>query len=147
TVQNGLAVQNPNADPLCIEYDHSGSSLTDAESQLTTLVTEGPNQLSATVNKCAMYQVDHFTGPLYELDRAIFFNKATGTGGTALTKGTINGVPAPPSAIPGLPSNLGTIVNVPVVQACATQSGTGTGGGGGGGGGGLIGSVNPPSPG
>src|SRR5262249_7843259 len=76
-MQNGLAVQNPNADPLCIEYDHAGSTATDAESQLTTLVTEGPNQLSATVNKCAMYQVDHFTGPLYEFDSAIFFNKAT----------------------------------------------------------------------
>jgi hypothetical protein len=148
SLQNGASPQDPNADPLCVEYDHSGSSLSDAESQLTALVSDGPNQMAASVNKCALYRVDHFTGPLYELDSALFFNKAAGTGGSALTAVTINGVPAPPSAVPGLPTDLGSIVNVPVVQACTSQSqGGGEGGGTTGGGGGLLGSVSGPSPG
>jgi hypothetical protein len=146
TVQNGASLQNPAADPLCISYDHPGSSAADAEAQLVALLGDGPNQLSATVNKCALYRVDRFTGPLYEFDSALFFNKATGTGGSALTKVTINGLPAPLSAIPGLPSDLGTIVNVPVVQSCATQS-QGGGGSGGSGGGGLPIGLGGPNPG
>lgn len=144
TLQNAASLQDAGADPLCVSYDHPGSSPTDAEAQLVALLSDGPNQLSATVNKCALYRVDHFTGPLYELDSAVFFNKAAGTGGTALTNMTINGLPAPPSAIPGLPSDLGTIASVPVVQSCATHSETG---GGGSTGGGLLGGLGGPNPG
>lgn len=145
TLQNSAALTNPNADPFCVEYDHPGSSLADAESQLTSLLTDGPGQLAAAVNKCAAYRTDHFTGSLYEIDSAIFVNKSTGQGGTALTKVTINGLPAPPSSIPGLPSNLGGVVGVPVVQGCGTQGQTGTGTGTGTGGNFLpgISGLNP----
>jgi len=129
TLQNSASLTDPNADPFCVEYDHSGSSLADAESQLTSLLTDGPGQLAAATDKCATYRVDRFSGPLYELDSAIFFNKATGQGATALTSVTINGLPAPPSAIPGLPGTLGGVVAVPVVQACTTQGQGGAGGG------------------
>jgi hypothetical protein len=148
TVQNGASLQDASADPFCVQYDHPGSSLTDAESQLSALVSDGPNQLAAATNKCFLYRVDRFTGPLYELDSAIFFNKAAGSGGTALTKVTISGLPAPPSAIPGLPGNLGTIGTVPVVQACTGQQQQGSAGGGGGAtGGGFLGGLAGPSPG
>jgi hypothetical protein len=146
TLQNGAAPQDPNADPFCAGYDHGGSSIADAESQLAALLTDGPNQLAATTNKCALYRVDHFTGPLYELDSALFFDKAAGTGGTALTTVTINGFPAPPSAIPGLPGDLGSIVSVPVVQSCGTQGQSGGGPSPGAGGGVPVG-LSGPNPG
>jgi hypothetical protein len=129
TLQNAASLSDANADPFCVEYDHAGSSPTDAEAQLVALLTDGPNQLSAASSKCALYRVDRFTGPLYEFDSAMFVNKAAGTGGSALTKVTINGLPAPPSAIPGLPGNLGSVVGVPVVQACGSQGQSGGGGG------------------
>ncbi len=147
TVQDGAAPQDPSADPFCAGYDHPGSSLADAEAQLAALLTDGPNQLAATTNKCALYRVDHFTGPLYEIDSALFFDKAAGTGGTALTSVTINGLPAPPSAIPGLPGDLGSIVSVPVVQSCGTQGQSGGGGAGTGAGGGVPVGLSGPNPG
>ena len=140
TVQNSASPADPNADPYCVEYDHTVSSPTDAVAQITALLTDGPNQL-ATLNKCAIYRVDHFTSTFptpSEFDTAIFVNKAAGTGGTAITKS-----PLPISGIPGL----GGIVSVPVVQSCSTQSQTGGPGGSGSGGGGFLGGLSGPNPG
>ena len=129
TVQNGASLQDPNADPFCVEYDHS---LSDPQA-VAQLLSNGPNQLAAASSKCFLYEVDHFTSPLGEVDTAMFVNKATGTGGSAITHATI--------PIPGS----GGMVSVPVVQACtgqpqSTGGGTVTGGG-------FLGGLSGPNPG
>jgi len=141
TVQNGASLTDPNADPFCVEYDHS---LTDPQA-IADLLTNGPNQLAAIGNKCFLYEQDHFTGLLgQEVDTAMFVNKATGTSGTAITKATI--------PVPGLPSNVGGMGSLPVVQSCTgqAQGGGPVGGGGGsgsGGGSGFLGTLSGPNPG
>lgn len=127
TMQNGDNQTDPNADPFCVEYDHNGLDAT----AIQQLLTDGPNQL-ATLNKCFLYRVDHYTSPLGEVDTAMFVNKATGTGGSAVTHATI---PVPSS---------GGMISVPVVQACTGQT-QGTGGGTAGGG--FLGGLSGPSPG
>lgn len=145
TLQNGASLQDPNADPFCVGYDHSASSPADAEAQIVALLSDGPNQLAAATNKCFLYRVDRWTStlPAYEFDTAMFFNKATGASGTALTSATVGGVPA---TVPGLPSNTGTMGSVPVVQSCTGQQQS-TGGGTVTGGGGFLGGLSGPSPG
>jgi hypothetical protein len=147
TLQNGDAPQDPGADPFCAEYDHSVSDPATGEAQLIALLSGGPNQLAAASTKCFTYRVDHWTStlPPSEFDTAIFFNKATGTGGSALTKATIGGLPAP---VPGLPSDVGSMGSVPVVQSCTGQTQGTVGGGGGSAGGGFLGGVGAaPNPG
>jgi hypothetical protein len=129
TLQNGVNQTDPNADPLCVEYDHDGLDA----SAIQQLLSDGPNQLAA-LNKCFVYRVDHYTSPLGEVDTAMFVNKATGTGGSAVTKATIP-----------LPSS-GGMVSVPVVQNCTGQP-QATGGGPVSGGGGLLGGLSGPNPG
>ena len=129
TLQDGANLQDPNADPFCVEYDHSGIDPT----AIQQLLSDGPNQLAATANKCFLYRVDRFTSPLGEVDTAMFVNKATGTGGSAVTKATIP-----------IPASGGTI-SVPVVQGCTGQPQSV--GGPTGGGGGLLGGLSGPSPG
>jgi hypothetical protein len=139
TLQNGDTPQDPNADPFCVEYDHSVSDPATGQAELTALLTNGPSQLAAATNKCAVYRVDHWTStlPPAEFDSAMFFNKATGTSGTAVTKATV--------PIPGLP--VGGMGSVPVVQSCTTQTQSGGGTGGGTTGGGLLGGLSGPNPG
>jgi hypothetical protein len=126
TLQNGDNPQDPAADPFCVEYDHNSLD----PSAVQQLLTDGPTQL-ATVNKCFLYRVDRFTSTLGEVDTAMFVNKATGTGGSAVTSATI-----PISAV-------GSTISVPVVQSCGSQpqSGGTTGGGG------FLGGLSGPSPG
>jgi hypothetical protein len=132
TLQNGASLTDPNADPFCVEYDHS---LTDPNA-IAQLLSNGPTQLAAASSKCFLYEQDHFTGALGEVDTAMFVNKATGTGGSAITHASI---PVPGS---------GGMVTVPVVQACAgQQTGGGGGTGTGTGGGGFLGSLSGPNPG
>lgn len=128
TLQNGDNPQDPAADPFCVEYDHNSLDA----SAIQQLLTDGPNQL-ATVNKCFLYRVDRFTSTLGEVDTAMFVNKATGTGGSAVTGATV-----PISATGGT-------ISVPVVQSCTGQQQTGTGGGTVGGG--FLGGLSGPSPG
>jgi hypothetical protein len=131
TLQNAASLQDPNADPFCVEYDHSGIDAT----AIQQLLSDGPNQLAAVAGKCFLYRVDRFTSALGEVDTAMFANKATGTGGSAITNAT---VPIPAT---------GGMTTVPVVQSCTGQTQTGTGGGGTTGGG-FLGGVNaPPNPG
>ncbi|HEX6458908.1 MAG TPA: hypothetical protein VF032_08335 [Thermoleophilaceae bacterium] len=131
TLQNAASLQDPNADPFCVEYDHSGIDAT----AIQQLLSDGPNQLAAVAGKCFLYRVDRFTSPLGEVDTAMFANKATGTGGSAITKAT---VPIPAT---------GSMISVPVVQACTGQQQT-SGGGGGTTGGGFLGGLGAgPSPG
>jgi hypothetical protein len=113
TLQDGNNPADPNADPFCVQYT---DSLSDPQA-VATLLTNGPNQLASAVNKCFIYRVDHFSGLLGEVDTAMFVNKATGTGGSAVTHSTIP-----------LPASGGT-VSVPVVQACGAPGQTGGGGG------------------
>src|SRR5919204_1717184 len=105
TIQNGAAPQDPNADPFCVEYDHSGQSLTDAQTQLLDLLTNGPNRLATSSSKCFLYQVDHWSGSLYSWDSALFFNKATGASGSAVTN--VSGLP--PILPAGFPSSGGVM--------------------------------------
>lgn len=134
TVQNGKSLTDPNADPYCVEYDHS---LTDTQT-IANLLTNGPNQLAAIANKCFLYEVDRFATPLGEVDIAMFVNKATGTGGSAITHSPIT-----------LPA-AGGMITVPVVVGCTGQQQSSGGpvvGGGGGSGGTFLGTLSGPNPG
>ena len=42
TLQDGANLQDPNADPFCVEYDHSGIDPT----AIQQLLSDGPNQLA-----------------------------------------------------------------------------------------------------
>jgi hypothetical protein len=130
TIQNGASPTDPNADPFCVQYDHS---LTDPQA-IADLLSNGPTQLAAASSKCFLYEQDRFTSALGEVDTAMFVNKATGTGGSAITHASI---PVPGS---------GGMVTVPVVQSCTGQQTTG-GGGTTTGGGGFLGSLSGPNPG
>jgi hypothetical protein len=140
TVQNGASVQDPNADPFCVSYDHSASSPADAEAQLTALLSDGPTQVQDGVNKCFLYRTDRWSStlPPYEFDTAMFFNKATGTSGTAVTTATVGGLPV---SLPGV----GGMGSLPVVQGCTGQPQST--GGPVSGGGGFLGGLSGPNPG
>ncbi|HEY2604392.1 MAG TPA: hypothetical protein VGI67_22735 [Thermoleophilaceae bacterium] len=165
TLQNGASLSNPSADPFCVTYSHSLASPTDVPTELTNLLTNGPNQLAAVSSACSGYEVDHWNGPpgLASADRALYFNKATGAGGVAVSNFTIAGMPA---TVPGVPAQLAPFFgpgggggqmsgDVQVDPNCAPSApgGGGTGGGGGGGtgggdpgaGGGTSGSPNTVS--
>jgi hypothetical protein len=162
TVQNGLAPTEPNADPFCASYDHSGQSLADAQAALTG----GPAELAAASNKCAVYQVDHWVGPTvagipaYEFDDAMYFDKSTGTGGLSISNFQVAGVTSDPRTIPGFPAQLSPFFgpggggaqmpgNVQVDPNCSPPPPPASGGGGGtaGGGGGIFGGLGGPNPG
>ena len=106
----GTAYKNPNADPLCVEFDKTNQNL--AELGIVDFLLNEPARTAAAVPKCFYYQIDHWTGSivqggqptLWHWDGTYFFDKAKGMGGVHISNLTIGGVPADPSLLPGFPS-------------------------------------------
>ena len=106
----GTEYQNPNADPLCVEFDKENQNVTDFG--IVEFLLNEPARTAAAVPKCFYYQIDHWTGlvmqggqpVLWHWDGQYFFDKARGMGGVHIENLTIGGVPANPSLLPGFPA-------------------------------------------
>lgn len=106
----GTEYENPNADPLCVEFDKTNQNVT--ELGIVEFLLAEPARVAPAVPKCFYYQVDHWTGSieqggspsLWHWDGQYFFDKAKGIGGVHVANLTIGGVPADPSLLPGFPA-------------------------------------------
>jgi len=105
----GANFRNPNADPLCVEFDKTNQNVT--ELGIVEFLLNEPARTVPAVSKCFYYQVDHWTGSIVEggqptlwhWDGQYFFDKARGMGGVHIENLTVGGVPADPSLLPGFP--------------------------------------------
>ncbi len=106
----GTEYKNPNADPLCVEFDKTNQNVTDFG--IVEFLAAEPARIAPAVPKCFYYQVDHWTGSieqggqptLWHWDGMYFFDKAKGMGGVHVETLTIGGVPADPALLPGFPA-------------------------------------------
>ena len=82
----GTEYSDPNADPLCVEFDKTNQNVTDFG--IVDFLLNEPARTAAAVPKCFYYQVDHWTGSigqggkptLWHWDGRYFFDKAKGMG-------------------------------------------------------------------
>jgi len=106
----GTEYSNPNADPMCVEFDKTNQNVT--EFGIVDFLVNEPARTATAVPKCFYYQFDHWTGSivqggkptLWHWDGRYFFDKAKGLGGVHVAHFTIGGVPADPSLLPGFPT-------------------------------------------
>lgn len=106
----GADYPDPNADPLCVEFDKTNQNVTDFG--IVDFLLNEPARTVPAVPKCFYYQVDHWTGSivqggqptLWHWDGQYFFDKAKGMGGVHVENLTIGGVPADPSLLLGFPT-------------------------------------------
>jgi len=106
----GTEYSNPNADPMCVEFDKTNQNVT--EFGIVDFLVNEPARTATAVPKCFYYQTDHWTGSivqggqptLWHWDGKYFFDKAKGMGGVHVENFTIGGVPADPSLLPGFPT-------------------------------------------
>jgi hypothetical protein len=105
----GVEYPDPEADPLCVEFDKTNQNVT--EFGIVEFLLNEPARTAAAVPKCFYYQIDHWTGSivqggeptLWHWDGKYFFDKAKGMGGVHVENFTIGGVPADPTLLPGFP--------------------------------------------
>jgi hypothetical protein len=108
----GADYPNPNADPLCVEFDKTNQNVT--EFGIVEFLLNEPARTAPAVSKCFYYQIDHWTGSivqggqpsLWHWDGYYFFDRAKGMGGVHLENFTVGGVPADPSLLLGFPTEL-----------------------------------------
>jgi hypothetical protein len=106
----GVEYQDPNADPLCVEFDKTNQNVT--EFGIVDFLVNEPARTATAIPKCFYYQTDHWTGSivqggqptLWHWDGRYFFDKAKGMGGVHVENFTIGGLPADPSLLPGFPA-------------------------------------------
>jgi len=106
----GTHYRNPNADPLCVEFDKTNQNVT--ELGIVDFLLNEPARTAPAVSKCFYYQTDHWTGSivqdgqptLWHWDGQYFFDKAKGIGGVHVENLVIGGFPADPSLLPGFPA-------------------------------------------
>ena len=109
TLGTGVDYRNPNADPLCVEFDKTNQNVTDFG--IVDFLLNEPARTVPAVPKCFYYQIDHWTGSivqggqptLWHWDGQYFFDKAQGMGGVHIENLTVGGLPADPSLLPGFP--------------------------------------------
>jgi hypothetical protein len=93
----GVDYPDPEADPLCVEYDKTQQNVTDFG--LVTFLSLEPARTAAAVPKCFYYQHDHWTGSIvqgtepefWHWDGGYFFDKARGIGGVYVENFRIGG--------------------------------------------------------
>jgi hypothetical protein len=109
-LDTGVEYTDPNADPLCVEFDKRNQNVT--EFGIVDFLLNEPARTAPAVPKCFYYQIDHWTGSivqggkptLWHWDGKYFFDKARGMGGVHVANFTIGGAPADPSLLLGFPS-------------------------------------------
>jgi hypothetical protein len=107
-VGTGTDFPDPDADPLCVEFDKTRQNVTDLG--IFDFLSKEPARTAAAVDKCFYFQTDHWTGSivqgedpeLWHWDGQYFFDKAIGAGGVNITNFRFLGQPAsfPPGSLP-----------------------------------------------
>jgi hypothetical protein len=147
----GTDYPDPNADPLCVEFDKTHQNVT--ELGIVDFLSKEPARVAAASPKCFYFQRDHWTSSiqdgqqpeLYHWDGSYFFDKAQGRGGVFVENFRLGGVPMDPTTLPGFPDEYKQFFaggkggvqqanSVPADPQCATKPGPGSGTGGSGGG-------------
>src|SRR3954465_14146271 len=149
----GTDYPQPNADPLCVEFDKTHQNVD--QLGVVDFLSKEPARVAAASDKCFYFQSDHWRGTVsesqpgtetYAWDGHYYFNKATGSGGAYVENFRFAGQTGDPTSLPGFPdeyrkyfsSGRGGVRAVGDVQAdprCATKpnpsgpSGGGSGGG------------------
>jgi hypothetical protein len=103
----GTDYPNPEADPLCVEFDKTNQNITDFG--IVDFTAQEPARVAAAGTKCFYFQRDHWTGSiqqgeepeLWHWDGDYWFDRARGVGGVSVRNYRIGGQPQ--SATPFVP--------------------------------------------
>jgi hypothetical protein len=137
----GTAIPNPDADPLCVEYDKTNQSVLPGLGLVEFLSGE-PARFAYAGDKCFYYQRDHWRGAVdqddeqtetYNWDGGYFIDRGRGVGGAAAANFTLGNASADPSAFPGFPEawkpyfgygrgGVQLIDSMPIDPACAEKA-------------------------
>jgi hypothetical protein len=147
----GTNYPQPNADPLCVDFDKTHQNVD--KLGVVDFLSKEPARVAAASDKCFYFQSDHWRGTVsesvpqsetYAWDGHYYFNKATGAGGAYVENFRFGGQTGDPTSVPGFPeeykkyfsSGRGGVQAIGDVQAdprCATKPNpSGPSGGGGG---------------
>src|SRR4051812_5017366 len=148
----GTNYPQPNADPLCVEFDKTHQNVD--KLGVVDFLSKEPARVAAASDKCFYFQADHWRGTVsegvpqsetYAWDGHYYFNKATGAGGVYVENFRIGGQTGDPTTVPRFPEEdkkffskgRGGVEAIGDVQAdprCAAKPNpSGPGGGGSGG--------------
>jgi hypothetical protein len=103
----GTEYPDPNADPLCVEFDKTNQNVTDFG--IVDFTSQEPARVAAAGDKCFYFQRDHWTGSiqqgsepeLWHWDGDYWYDRARGVGGVSVRNFRIAGQPQ--SASPFVP--------------------------------------------
>jgi hypothetical protein len=141
---SGVDVPDPDADPLCVEYDKTHQTVLDGG--MADFLSKEPQRTALSLPKCFYYQRDHWKAQLatglpaplntglYQWDGSYFFDKAHGTGGIYVENFRLLDQSFDPTALPGFPAELKpffglgrggfqSLQGIPVDPNCAGKSG------------------------
>lgn len=102
-VGTGVEYPDPDADPLCVEFDKTNQNVTDFG--LVDFLSKEPDRVAAASPKCFYFQRDHWTGSvvqgqppeLWHWDGNYFFDKGQGIGGVNVTNFRVGGQTSDPT--------------------------------------------------
>ncbi|MBI5105477.1 MAG: hypothetical protein HZB46_10950, partial [Solirubrobacterales bacterium] len=106
----GTDIPNPDADPLCVEYDKTHQNVT--EGGIVQFLLGELDRFAYAGDKCFYVQHDHWRGAVqqdleqsetYNWDGTYYIDRARGVGGVYVENFTINNVSADPRSLPGFP--------------------------------------------
>jgi hypothetical protein len=103
----GTDYPDPDADPLCVEFDKTNQNVTDFG--IVDFTAQEPARVAAAGDKCFYFQRDHWTGSVqqgqepevWHWDGDYWFDRARGVGGVSVRNYRIGGQPQ--SASPFVP--------------------------------------------
>ena len=103
----GTDYPDPDADPLCVEFDKTNQNVTDFG--IVDFTAQEPARVAAAGDKCFYFQRDHWTGSIeqgqepevWHWDGDYWYDRARGVGGVSVRNYRIGGQPQ--SATPFVP--------------------------------------------
>lgn len=107
---DGVAFEDPGADPFCVEYDKTHQNV--SEGGVVAFLALEPARVAAASGKCFYYQRDHWRGSIvqedgrtqtYAWDGSYWFDKSKGAGGAYVENFSLNGQTGDPTTFPGFP--------------------------------------------
>jgi hypothetical protein len=107
----GTDIPNPDADPLCVEYDKTQQNVD--QLGLVRFLAGEPARFGYAGDKCFYVQRDHWRGSLaqddeqsetYNWDGWYFWDRAKGVAGAFVENFTVNNASGDPTAMPGFPA-------------------------------------------
>jgi hypothetical protein len=137
----GTEIPDPDADPLCVEYDKTNQSVL-PDLGIVDFLSGEPARFGYAADKCFYYQHDHWRGAIdqddeqtetYNWDGGYFIDRARGVGGAAVANFTVANASGDPSAFPWFPEawepyfgygrgGAQVIDSVPVDPECAEKA-------------------------